>query len=169
MNSRRCSCKKPWSNTIIRWLLQGFWLHTQREDGANTSRLQPPQRNCHSQNDAIQKQKVKICSPYGDTDYFEIVAGVLQGDALAPYLFIICLHYVLRTSIDLMKENGYKLAKERSRKYLAQIIMDADCAYDIVLLANSPTQAESLQLSMEWAAGGIGLHVNADKKYMRIN
>ena len=35
--------------------------------------------------------KVKVCSPDGDTDYFDIVAGVLQGDTLAPYLFIICL------------------------------------------------------------------------------
>ena len=36
----------------------------------------------------------------GDTDYFDIVAGVLKGDTLAPYLFIICLDYVLRKSID---------------------------------------------------------------------
>ena len=35
-----------------------------------------------------------------ETDYFNIVAGVLQGDTLAPYLFIICLDYLLRTSID---------------------------------------------------------------------
>ena len=44
--------------------------------------------------------KVKVRSSNGDTDYFNIVAGVLQGDTLAPYLFIICLDYVLRTSID---------------------------------------------------------------------
>ncbi len=44
--------------------------------------------------------KVKVRSPDGDTDYFDIVAGVLQGDALAPYLFIICLDHMLRTSID---------------------------------------------------------------------
>ena len=44
--------------------------------------------------------KVKVRSPDGDTDYFDIVAGVLQGDTLALYLFIICLDYVLRTSID---------------------------------------------------------------------
>ena len=30
--------------------------------------------------------KVKVCSPDGDTEYFDIVAGVLQGDTLAPYL-----------------------------------------------------------------------------------
>ena len=39
--------------------------------------------------------KVKVCSSDGDTDYFGIVAGVLQGDTLAPNLFIICLDYVL--------------------------------------------------------------------------
>ena len=44
--------------------------------------------------------KVKVRSPDGDTEYFDIVAGVLQGDTLAPYLFIICLDYVLRTSIE---------------------------------------------------------------------
>ena len=54
--------------------------------------------------------KEKFPSPDGDTDYFDIVAGVQQRDTLAPYLFIICLDYVLRTSIDLMKENGLTLA-----------------------------------------------------------
>ena len=47
--------------------------------------------------------KVKVRSSDGDTDYFDIVAGVLQGDTLPPYLFIICLDYMLRMSIDLMK------------------------------------------------------------------
>ena len=41
--------------------------------------------------------KVKVCSPDGDTDYFDIVAGVLQGDILALYLFITCPDYVLRS------------------------------------------------------------------------
>ena len=50
--------------------------------------------------------KVKVRSPDGDTDYFDIVAVVLPGYTLAPYIFIICLDYVLRTSIDKIKENG---------------------------------------------------------------
>ena len=70
--------------------------------------------------------KVKVRSPDGDTEYFDIVAGVLQGDTLAPYLFIICLNYVLRTSIDKIKENGFELTKKRSRKYPAKTITDAD-------------------------------------------
>ena len=61
--------------------------------------------------------KVKVRSPDGDTEYFDIIAGILQGDTLAPYLFIICLDYVLRTSIDKIKENGFELTKKRSRRY----------------------------------------------------
>ena len=68
-----------------------------------------------------------------ETDYFDIVAGVLQGDTLAPYQSIIYLDYVLRMSIDLMKENGFKLAKERSRRYPAQTIMDVEYANDVAL------------------------------------
>ena len=56
--------------------------------------------------------KVKVRSPDGDTDYFDIIAGVLHGDTLAPYLFIICLDYVLRTSIDKIKENSFELTKK---------------------------------------------------------
>ena len=74
---------------------------------------------------------------------------MLQGDTLAPYLFIICLDDMLRKSIDLMKENGFKLAKERSRRYPAQTITDMDYADDIVLLANTPAQAKSLLHSLK--------------------
>ena len=69
------------------------------------------------------------------TDYFDILAGVLEGDILAPYLFIICLDYVLKTSIDFMKANGFKLANTRSSICFAQTISDADYADDISLLA----------------------------------
>ena len=63
--------------------------------------------------------KVKVHSLDGDKDYFDIVAVMLQGDTLAPYHFIICLDYMLRTSIDRMKQNSFKLTKERSRRYPA--------------------------------------------------
>ena len=105
--------------------------------------------------------KVKVCSPDGDTDYFNIVAGVLQGDTLAPQLFIICLDFMLRKSIDKIKENRFKLTKERSRRYLARTITNTDYINDIALLANAPVQAKTLLHSLEQTASGIGLHVNA--------
>ena len=98
------------------------------------------------------------------------LAGVLQGDTLAPYLFIICLDYVLRTSIDKIRENGFELTKKRSRRYPTKTITDADYADDIAILANTPDQAETLLHSLERAAAGIGLYVNAHKtEYMCYN
>ena len=66
-----------------------------------------------------------------------------------------------------MKENGFKLTKERSRRYPAKAITNAD---DIALLANAPVRAETLRHSLERAAAGISLHVNAHKtEYMWFN
>ena len=114
--------------------------------------------------------KVKVQSPDGDTEDFDIVAGVLQGDMLALYLFIICLDYVLRTSIDKIRENGVELMKKRNRRYPAKTITDADYANDIAILANTPNQAETLLHSLERAAADIGLYVNAHKtEYMCYN
>ena len=60
--------------------------------------------------------KIKVPSPDGDTDYFDIVAGILQGDTLAPYLFIICLDYMLRTSIDKNQRKRFQANKRKKQK-----------------------------------------------------
>ena len=52
----------------------------------------------------------------------------------------------------------------------AKTITDADYADDRALLANAPTQAETLLHCLERAAAGIGLHVNTHKtEYMCFN
>ena len=147
---------------------QVLWFHTQRKDGANTVRLRPTQRNRRSHYDTIKKHKSKIRSPDGDTNYFDIVVGVLQGATLAQYLFIICLDYVLRTPIDKMKDIGFKLTEERSRRYLGKTISCANYPDDIVLLANTPAQTENLLHNLERAAAGIDLPVNAHKTIYMI-
>ena len=93
--------------------------------------------------------KVKVCSPDGDAKNFDIVARILQGDMLAPYLFIICLDYMLRTSIDKIRANSFELTKKRSRWYSTKTITDADYTDDIAILANTPNQAETLLHSLE--------------------
>ena len=101
---------------------------------------------------------------------FDYVAGVLQGDTLAPYLFIICLDYVLRTSIDKIRENSFELTKKRAEVTPAKTITDADYADDIAILANTLNQAETLLHSLERAAAGVGLYVNAhETEYMCYN
>ena len=57
----------------------------------------------------------------------------------------------------------------RSR-FLSKTITDADYADDIVILANTPNQAETLLHSLERAAASIDHHVNAHKtEYMCYN
>jgi len=43
-----------------------------------------------------QNTRAKVSSPDGETDEFDILVGVLQGDTLVPYLFTIVLDYVMR-------------------------------------------------------------------------
>ena len=52
-----------------------------------------------------------VRSPDGDTPFFDITTGVLQGDTLAPYLFIICLDYIMRTSIYNNSQHGLTLTE----------------------------------------------------------
>ena len=84
-----------------------------------------------------------------------------------PVIISWILQSVLRTSIDKIRENGFELMKKRSRRYPAKTITDADY---IAILANTPDQAETLLHSLERAAAGIGLYVNAHKtEYMCYN
>ena len=46
----------------------------------------------------------RVHSSDGDSNFFDIAAGILQRDILAPYLFIFGLDYMLQMSIDLIKE-----------------------------------------------------------------
>ena len=91
--------------------------------------------------------KAMIHSLDADTNFFEVVAGFLFGDTSALYLFIICLDYVIRTSMNLIKENGFTLKK--ARRYPAENITDTYFADYIAFLANIPTQTKSLQHSLE--------------------
>ena len=47
-----------------------------------------------------------------DTDFFESVAGILQGDSLELYMFILFLDYERKTSINLIKEIFFSLKKK---------------------------------------------------------
>ena len=62
-------------------------------------------------------KKAKVITPDGDTSHFDIKAGVLQGDTLAPYLFVIILDYIMRqTYKDREDELGFTLQKRKSKR-----------------------------------------------------
>ena len=108
--------------------------------------------------------QAKDITPDGDTDLFNILAGVLQGDTLAPYLFAIVLDYVMRQAINGREsELGFELVSRRGRRQPPIYVTDLDFADDIALLCEEIEQAQKLLNSVEAEAAKVGLHVNAKK------
>ena len=58
----------------------------------------------------------KVLTPDGETEQFDILAGVLQGDTLAPFLFIMVLDYALRISLDSHNSLGLLLKPKLSSR-----------------------------------------------------
>jgi len=109
--------------------------------------------------------EAKVISPDGETREFEIQAGVLQGDTLAPFLFIIVLDYCLRQAIPLDKteELGFTIKPRQTRRIKKQTITDLGYADDLALLSDTIDQAQELLLSLEQEAEKVGLKINAKK------
>ena len=104
-----------------------------------------------------------VLSADGETPSFPILAGILQGDTLAPFLFIIVVDYVLRISVDSISEKGYMLHPRRSSRHPAAYLTDTDFADDIALVSQSLEYAQDLHQSLEQASNGVGLYLNETK------
>ena len=108
--------------------------------------------------------KAKVMTPDGETVTFNILAGVLQGDTLAPFLFIIVLDYIMRQAIDGKEaELGLEIIPRRSRRSLPVILTDLSFADDVALISEEIEQAQKLLTAVEKEAANVGLHVNAKK------
>ena len=115
--------------------------------------------------------KAKVLSQDGETELFDILAGVLQGDTLAPYLFIIALDYALGKAINGREEElGFQIQRRQSRRIKPVCISDLDFADDIALISEQVKQAQALLDRVETAAAAIGLMANPKKtKVMTFN
>ena len=115
--------------------------------------------------------KAKVISPDGETNLFDITTGVLQGDTLAPYLFIIALDFALREALSGREEElGFHLKKRRSRRVGPICITDLDFADDIALISEQIEQALNMLNRVETFAANVGLLANAKKtKVMAFN
>ena len=91
--------------------------------------------------------KAMVPSSDGDTDFFNIVTGILQGDIWFWYLFILYHDYKLWTSIDLIKENNFPLKKVEQQRVSSKTY-NRLCRWSSVSY-NTPIQAESLQHNSE--------------------
>ena len=108
--------------------------------------------------------RAKVISPDGETELFEITAGVLQGDTLAPFLFIIVLDYAMRKALDGNEEDlGFTITPRKSRRHPKEVMADLDFADDIALLSDAIDQAQQLLLKVELECKKVGLGLNGPK------
>jgi len=96
----------------------------------------------------------------GDTEAFAVNTGVLQGDTLAPFLFIIVLDYVLRQAMC-NSELGVTLRPRqgsRSPAETAEYLTDLDYADDIALMSETIMNAQVLIQKLESCSHGRSDH-----------
>ena len=100
----------------------------------------------------------------GEDSSFNLSVGVLQGDTLAPYLFIIVLDFVLRSSM--VDDCGILISKKSGttrRGNPAMYLTDLDFADDIVLFGATIPKAQKLLHNLEKMALTVGLRINLNK------
>ena len=111
------------------------------------------------------------------SESFEITTGVLQGDVLAPLLFIIVIDYVTKLSEG---EYGYLTHKgtsttntrsvRTSTREIDRRVNDLAFADDIALLEGENTRAQAQLDSLGHHASTVGLEINILKtEQMRLN
>ena len=107
--------------------------------------------------------KAKVVFPDGDTEMFDIHAGVLQADTLTPFLFIVVLDYVLRISVDSFNNKGIQIKAKQGKRNPGFFVTDLDLADDLALISETIQNAEDLLHSLETAASQVGLYCNEGK------
>ena len=77
-----------------------------------------------------------VITPDGETETFNILTGVLQGDTLAPYLIVIVIDYFMGTGLLGSEDKlGFQLRKRQIRRVPPITITDMDFADDITLVS----------------------------------
>ena len=114
--------------------------------------------------------KAWVITPDGMTSYFDIKAGVLQGDMPAPYLFIIAVDYCMRQAMKSHPEYGFAINLAKSKRIKADKISDLEFVDDIALMADSTEEAADLLRAVKRVLCNISLNMNESKtKYMAEN
>jgi hypothetical protein len=94
---------------------------------------------------------------------FNVTTGILQGDVLAPFLFIIVVDYVTRHSAQNFGYLTHRSEGTRSRAVPEKRLSDLDYADDIALLENDQVRAQEQLDSYRANARAVGLEINIEK------
>ena len=105
----------------------------------------------------------KVKTPKGEiSDPFDITTGVLQGDTLAPYLFIIVLDFVFKMASQ-SGNFGFTYCPRKSSRFCAKNISELAFADDVAILDNSVSQQQDHINAIEKSASSAGLQIAIKK------
>ena len=103
---------------------------------------------------------------------FDLGVGVLQGDTLAPYLFVIVLDWVMRNAIP-DESLGLRLSDDidtqtrksprNNDKLQRRVLTDLCYADDIALVSDNVDNANTMLASISHWARKVGLRINTGK------
>ena len=111
--------------------------------------------------DLYHDSKAFVKTTDGPTNEFFTTSGVLQGDTLAPLLFVVLLDYVLRRS--LREEDSYLLSHRRSSRHPEVPLPALAYADDVALLCRDPSSAQRALTRLCEEGARVGLVVNGAK------
>jgi hypothetical protein len=100
--------------------------------------------------------KTRVKTDDGFTEFFRVHAGVLQGDTLAPFLFILVVDYIMRKAMAGLK--GVTLINKTKGKQFS--ITDMDYADDICIMSDDLEQLQACLLRVQEEALSVGLRIN---------
>ena len=126
-----------------------------------------PEKTVNAIRAIYNNSKSKVLVEGKVTDEFNITTGVLQGDTLAPFLFIIVLDYVLNEAEKEYAEetgsHGFTTKLRNGPRSPAEALFDLAFADDIALLEGNLERAQTqLTILAKWAKR-VGLEVNIKK------
>ena len=95
------------------------------------------------------------------TTFFEITTGVRQGCLLSPFLFLLCIDWILRQSTE-NEQNGIQWTIESK-------LDDLDFADDVALLSHTLKQMQDKTDNIKENSAKLGLTINTAKtKFLRL-
>ena len=102
-----------------------------------------------------------VLTELGPTEWFKTTSGVLQGDTLSPYLFIVLLDYALKKTLQ--EDVGFVVRIRNGRRHPALFIGVLAYADDIYLLDESIDDVECSLHRLETSTAEVGLTINYSK------
>ena len=101
----------------------------------------------------------QVRTPHGLTEAIELIAGVLQGDTLAPTLFNLVINAIMR-EIEGVNDPDVGICFGPTRGHLHVRLKHLEFVDDIVLLSRTAAAAEKLLRKLVVSAQKYGLKVN---------